>query len=120
MPEDELSAPLWFEDYSGQPRAVRSHDELWRLETAPVRWDDAAIEAPFEILLPNWKNVGTIHATALARHRCLDHPFADAIISVKRDRVPSAHQQIEAYAQLRDFLVARVSPDELAALLRAS
>ncbi len=56
----------------------------------------------------------------LARHRCMVGAVVPLVLVVEREGAPSAHQQLEAFAQLRDFLAARVSPDELAALLKPS
>ena len=55
-----------------------------------------------------------------AHHRCVRQIRGELILVVERKRAPSAHEQIEAFAQLRDFLAARVAADELRALLKVS
>lgn len=67
MPPTDLAAPLWFTSFSGEPRAVRSRDELLTLETAPVQWEDADICAPLEIVLPLWEKKRAIRSDALVR-----------------------------------------------------
>ena len=55
-----------------------------------------------------------------ARHRCFDNFKLALTFVIERidEPLPTAHEQLEAFAQLRDFLAARVAPDELKALLK--
>ena len=52
-----------------------------------------------------------------ARHRCVPHVKGPLTFPIQRAKSLSAHEQIESFAQLRDFLAAHVAPDEVAALL---
>ena len=53
-----------------------------------------------------------------ARHRCMAQLQTPLSFIIERRGVLSAHEQLEAFAQLRDFLAARVAPDELKTLLK--
>ena len=53
-----------------------------------------------------------------ARHRCVSNVNGALAFTIERLQVPTAHERLEAYAQLRDFVAARAAPDEVVRLLR--
>ena len=56
-----------------------------------------------------------------ARHRCARNLNGELTFVIERidEPVPTAHEQLEAFAQLRGFLAERLAPDELNALLKS-
>ena len=76
--------------------------------------------APFARRIREWAHAWfgvELNEALRARHRCVKQLRGDLTLVVERKRAPSAHEQVEAFAQLRDFLAARVAGKELAALL---
>ena len=111
-------------DYYGAPESWREPLKLdWTRDESLYASDGShhLRLPPFLRSLRQWAGQwfgASLNKELMARHRCLEHGLADATLRVERDGLPTAHEQIEAFAKLRDFLTARVSAEELAELLK--
>ena len=100
-----------------RPRSPRRNGSMERFvigkETAPT--------PSFAAKIRDWAQLWfgpELNRELCARHRCVGQLETPLTFEIKREQSLSAHQQLEAFAQLRDFLAQRVAPDELQALLR--